>query len=286
MTYGKRILRVLNLGAGVQSTTVALMSAQGRLPRMDFAVFADTQEEPQAVYDHLQWLVSVLPFPVLVRTAGKLGDDLINGGSRRSRGTLGFASIPAFTSAVLGQGGGMLQRQCTKEYKIEVVEKAIRRDILGLSKGERVPKDVFVEQYFGLSFEEPRRIAGVRLNATSFWREPQFPLWNMEYTRRDCIAWLARAYPGRTVPRSACVFCPYRSNEEWLEQSINDLPSWHRAVQIDHALRGGALAARNMVAKMYIHRQCVPLDQADLRAKDERQGQLTLSFGCEGMCGT
>ncbi len=59
-------LRVLSLGAGVQSTTLALMAAHGEVgPMPDCAVFADTGWEPRAVYDHLAWLMSpnVLPSP-------------------------------------------------------------------------------------------------------------------------------------------------------------------------------------------------------------------------------
>lgn len=47
-------LRVLSLGAGVQSTTLALMAAHGAVgPTPDCAVFADTGCEPRAVYRHL-----------------------------------------------------------------------------------------------------------------------------------------------------------------------------------------------------------------------------------------
>ncbi len=60
-------LRVLSLGAGVQSTTLALMAAHGEIgPMPDCAIFADTGWEPAAVYEHLDWLASgnVLPFPI------------------------------------------------------------------------------------------------------------------------------------------------------------------------------------------------------------------------------
>jgi hypothetical protein len=36
---------VLSLGMGVQSTAIYLMSSLGELPRLDFAVFADTGRE-------------------------------------------------------------------------------------------------------------------------------------------------------------------------------------------------------------------------------------------------
>jgi hypothetical protein len=93
-------MNVLNLGAGVQSTAVYLLAVEGRI-KIDHAIFADTGEEPAAVYDHLRWLQSLNGPPILVRTAGKLGDDLIHGRNGGKR----FASIPAFVR-VEGQQRG------------------------------------------------------------------------------------------------------------------------------------------------------------------------------------
>ena len=95
-------LRVLSLGAGVQSTTLALMAAHGEIgPVPDCAIFADTGWEPKAVYEHLAWLRSpnVLPFPVHIVSAGDLRADLISA-SRGER----WASIPAFTRTVTPAG--------------------------------------------------------------------------------------------------------------------------------------------------------------------------------------
>ena len=64
---------MLSLGAGVQSTTLALMAANGELgPMPELCDIADTGWEPKAVYDHLAWLRSpnVLPFPVHIVSAG------------------------------------------------------------------------------------------------------------------------------------------------------------------------------------------------------------------------
>ena len=58
-------LNVLSLGAGVQSTVMALMAAEGEItPMPDCAIFADTQFEPESVYTHLDWLETQLPYPV------------------------------------------------------------------------------------------------------------------------------------------------------------------------------------------------------------------------------
>ena len=42
--------RFLSLGAGVQSSTLALMIANGELEPVDSAIFADTGWEPRKVY--------------------------------------------------------------------------------------------------------------------------------------------------------------------------------------------------------------------------------------------
>ena len=39
-------MRVLSLGAGVQSSTLALMCAAGEIEAPEIAIFADTQDEP------------------------------------------------------------------------------------------------------------------------------------------------------------------------------------------------------------------------------------------------
>ncbi len=76
-----RRLRVLALGAGVQSSMLLLMSLAGELPRLDAAIFADTQFEPQAVYQHLERLeraAHAAGVPVSRVTAGSLRDDALD----------------------------------------------------------------------------------------------------------------------------------------------------------------------------------------------------------------
>ncbi|MCG5241415.1 hypothetical protein ACIU1J_27765 [Azospirillum doebereinerae] len=95
-------LRVLSLGAGVQSTTHALMATHGEVgPMPDCAVFADTGWEPSAVYRHLAWLMApgVLAFPIHVVSAGNLRDDLLAGAQGQRS-----VSVPAYTRAAVPMG--------------------------------------------------------------------------------------------------------------------------------------------------------------------------------------
>jgi 3'-phosphoadenosine 5'-phosphosulfate sulfotransferase (PAPS reductase)/FAD synthetase len=102
-------LRVLSLGAGVQSSCVALMIAAGELPMVDCAIFADTQWEPKKVYLWLDWLEKQLPFPVYRVTAGDLRANVLE--SKNTTGSR-FASIPWFILDPKGKEG-MGRRQCT-----------------------------------------------------------------------------------------------------------------------------------------------------------------------------
>jgi hypothetical protein len=71
-------IHILSLGAGVQSSTLALMAACGEVTPMPLAaIFADTQAEPDSVYRWLDWLEKQLPFPVHRVTAGSLEADVL-----------------------------------------------------------------------------------------------------------------------------------------------------------------------------------------------------------------
>jgi hypothetical protein len=281
----------LNLGAGVQSTALYLMSIDGdepEVPKFDAAIFADVQEEPDEVYRHLEHLKSLGGPPIIVTTAGRLGDALDAGsdalGNRRTDGGH-YISIPAFTKHPQTGALGAIQRQCTKDFKVVPLEQLIRRT-LGALPGRPVPKDVIVHQYMGLSFDEPKRVIRVKqrfLAKPANWKV-HFPLWDMQMTRGDCISYLKTRLPYE-VPRSACVFCPFKSDAEWRLLRDTDKKGWERAVHIDTICRTGS----GLDAHRYVHRSCQPLDQVDLRPADEKSGQKSLFAGfqdeCEGYCG-
>jgi len=279
--------RVLNLGAGVQSTAIYLMALDGEIDAFDVAIFADVQEEPKSVYDHLNWLDSLGGPPILRVTAGRLGDALEQGtdakGCRRTDGGH-YISIPAFT--ITDSGKGVLRRQCTNDFKVAPIERAIRQELFGAPAGRPIPKDCSVTQLMGLSYDEPKRVIRVKqrfLAKPKNWTV-EFPLWDLEMTRSDCVAYLKDRVP-HEVPRSACVFCPFKSDEEWKHLRDNDPEGWARAVEIDEVCRTGT----GLDSQRFLHKQCVPLPQVDFRSADERAGQKHLFSGfqdeCEGYCG-
>jgi hypothetical protein len=178
-------IHVISLGAGVQSSTIALMAAHGEITPMPVAaIFADTQDEPKSVYDWLGWLETQLPYPVIRVSRGRLSED---------KRTL----VPAFTAT------GLMARQCTTIYKVQPIQKAINA-LLRQHQAE------LGYQWIGISLDELYRM---KPNPTKKIIN-RWPLIEREIKRYQCLRWMRlHGYP--TPPRSACVFCPYHSNAEW-----------------------------------------------------------------------
>ncbi|MFS8369416.1 hypothetical protein [Acetobacter indonesiensis] len=269
---GGPILRAISLGAGIQSTTLALMAAHGLIdPMPDCAIFADTHAEPTEVYQHIEWLSSsnVLPFPVHVVDGGNLREDLIQGlDSPKSRR---FASIPYFIRNADGSTG-IGVRGCTLRYKIEPLMQAHRK-LLGFAKGKNIRPDS-VEVWIGISRDEMYRIK----EAKARWQTNRFPLIEKRMTRQDCITWLRENdYPIPT--RSACAFCPYHSDAEWKRIRRDDPAAWQNAVDLDRAIRErGNLGLHGTP---YLHRSLKPLSEAEL---DGGMNDL-FDNDCDGLCG-
>lgn len=273
---------VLNLGAGVQSTALALLFADGALsPMPNVAIFADTQDEEDYVYSHLDWLKTQCPFPIWIRTAGKLSDDLRQG--KNSTGQR-FASIPAYTKNPEDAKKGQTRRQCTREYKLDPISKAIRRELVGLVPRQAFPKKTTrIVHHIGISVDEAGRSVRIRARMKPY-EAVIFDLIEMDWSRKECRDYLAGRVPHH-VGRSACKFCPYKSDEEWADQKANRPHSFADACQVDDSLRiPGNIVNRGMNKPMFLHASCIPLRDVVFRVGTKYE-QNRFNFECTGMCG-
>lgn len=265
-------LRVISLGAGVQSTTMALMAAHGEIgPMPDCAIFADTQWEPRAVYKHLDWLEPRLPFPVFRVTAGNLRENIA---AERPRGKFLKVDIPAYV-ALNGVPGGLINRSCTRDFKIYPIRRKVR-ELLGIS-GKRSPAHAICEQWIGISTDEAARMKPSR----EPWQTMRWPLIEAGMSRWDCLRWMERkGYPEPV--KSSCIGCPFHSDAEWRALAPDEFAE---AVEVDRRLRDRPAESYRLKGTLYLHRSCEPLDQVDLSNAEDR-GQLNLFINeCEGMCG-
>ncbi len=269
---------IISLGAGVQSSTMALMAAKGEIgPMPEAAIFADTQAEPESVMRHLDWLETQLPFPVIRGTYGSLTDDSLRLRHRQKDGVPYLKTlIPAFV-----EGHGLLGRKCTADYKVAVIRRETKK-LLGLRPADRWPKQQEVVQWLGISLDEIQRMKV----SVEKWVEFRHPLIDARMTREDCLKWMSdNGYP--EPPRSACVYCPFHSNAEWRRLKEHEPEEFQRAVEFERELQKiavEAIDAGTIKGMPYLHRSWKPIDQVDLTDYND---QMELSFldECAGMCG-
>jgi len=324
MTEPKTIT-ILSLGGGVQSTALALMAEAGMIEKPVAAIFADTGDEPAALYAHLEWIRSKVSFPIyIVKEGNGLGVDFLDalaGITNRAsqppfyvkaptlspdeialilaepepdRGTAMMIETDDFlaielteespewmewknrqTRAMNTDQGGMLWRACTRDYKIVPIRRKVRE--IMIEHGAK-----HVRQLIGISTDERQRenASGVKFITNVH------PLLEMGWNRFRCEVWLWDTF-GIKVPKSACRYCPYRSNAGWRYMKLNDPAEFELTCQFDEAMResqGKKIRGAGIVGQLFVHRSFTPLRTANL---EESPGQMDFGFEqeCHGMCG-
>jgi hypothetical protein len=293
----------LSLGAGVQNSTLALLAAAGGYgPMPEAAIFADTGDEPASVYAWLDWLEKNVPYPIHRVSIGAKLSDLATEVrlSKKSGNTYVKLGIPCYTvgrpmteeeaaaklaiaeiekgyplsggekHAVLNATAkkGMGMRQCTRSAKIE----PIRRKLRELAKGENVV------QWIGISTDEAHRMKPSR----DKWCENIWPLIDLNMTRADCLRWMEDAgWP--KPPRSACVYCPYHSDTEWLRLKTEEPVEFAAAVEFEQRLQTSYAAATALHSTPWLHSSRRPL--AEVEFKPNVKEPSLFGNECEGMCG-
>jgi len=256
------------------------MAMQGEIkPMPDAAIFADTQDEPGSVYDWLEFLIQTLPFPVHVVSKGQLSAAATTMRLSKHGKKYSKTDIPFFTlDAADGSRGKIRFRSCTADYKIVPIIKK-QREIAGIKRGET---DVRVFAWIGISTDEIRRIKPSK----EPWSENRFPLVEKRMSRFDCLRWMAdQGYP--EPPRSACVYCPYHSNEEWRRLQKDEPQSFELAVEFEKSVQKAKENSDNFRSQPFLHKSCQPLGEVDFRSDVERGQKLLAGWEdeCEGMCG-
>jgi len=265
---------ILSLGAGVQSSALALMAAAGEIgPMPDAAIFADTHAEPASLYRWLDWLEKQLPFPVIRISAGDLAETSTRPRlSGRSGEYYLSHNVPAYTVNSDGSAGNY-RRQCTDKHKIVPLTKETDR----IRNGK--PATVWI----GISWDEIQRMKDAHRDGV----QHRWPLIERQWTRRHCIEWMeARGYP--SPPRSACSFCPYHSNREWRRLRAEEPEAWAQAQEYERRLQEAAKSVPRLDGVPFLHPSRVPLGEVNLDADAnqlEFAGLQTLQNECSGMCG-
>jgi 3'-phosphoadenosine 5'-phosphosulfate sulfotransferase (PAPS reductase)/FAD synthetase len=253
-------LRVLSLGWGVQSWTLAAMAAHGDIEKPDLAIHSDTGHEHQGTYEFAAtwgpWL-EYHGIPVVTVRAMHHVTNVVASGHA--------IMIPAYTISDEGKKG-QLRRQCTDRWKIRPMRKQISQELLlrGLRK-----RPGAVEMLLGISWDESERMKASDVQYIT----NAFPLIDQRRTRTDCIYWLGdRGLP--VPPKSSCTFCPYKSRKHWRDLAREDGPDWHAALQTDNLIRD-----RRPPFPLFVHPLRIPLAEATRTEGQQTEMDLTCDTG-------
>lgn len=263
-------MKVLNLGWGIQSFTLAAMVALGELEPIDAAIHADTTHERSATYAFAAtWTPWLEALGVRVVTVRGNPDRLL-------AVTTNKTDIPAHASSSDSKNGGLLQRQCTGVWKIAPIRRWIQEQRRSISNTmENLDKAIYmdhVEQWLGISLDEAERMKPSDVKYITH----RWPLIEKRMSRNDCINWLQR-HDLEVPVKSSCVFCPYHNRSAWYEMKRENGADWQKAVEVDEAIR----KARPPF-DLFLHSDRIPL--IDIRSPQDN-GQLEMfSEECSGVC--
>jgi len=251
-------MKVISLGWGVQSFTLAAMVALGELEPVDYAIHADTTHESVLTYAFAEkWTPWMEERGVKVVTVRVESADF-----HKQEKLKGLGTPPLFTKT--DDENGMLNRSCTQRWKIAPMRKWLQSN----RGGEQV------EQWMGISLDEFQRMKPSNVK----YIKHRWPLIEKRMSRHDCKVWLDK-HNIEIPPRSSCVFCPFHSRKEW--RNVKQIPQdWKKAVEVDEQIR----KARPPY-DLYVCNQRKPLPECDFDSPQDK-GQLELwNEECSGYCG-
>lgn len=241
--------QIWNNGGGMQSAAIAALIVQGKLPKPDLAVIADTGRERSSTWAYMDAVIVPALATVGVTMHRIHKDDYATVdlyGGKDGQSLL----IPAYTT----QGGevGKLPGYCSGEWKREVVRRWATK-VHGVKA---------VTNWIGYSIDEMGRAVSAQKAKKSQGKwKPEFPLINLGMNRGDCIALVCRVMGWPAPPRSSCWLCPNMLVGEWRDVMADDIDR-PKVIQFDRDMR-----KRDPHA--WLTDQAVPIDQADFDDANE-----------------
>ena len=240
---------LFSYGGGRQGVAICALIIQGKLPRPDAIVIADTSREKSSTWEYMeiytQPALREIGLEIEVAPHSLATVDIQSGN--------GDVLMPLFTSP-----DGKLPTFCSNEWKKRVCQRWARKRFPG--------EDIDV--WIGFSTDEINRIS--RSDA-SWWRYRWPLIEDVRMSSSDCIAEAKRmGWP--EPPRSSCWMCPHMSNQEWKGLPEHEFKA---AVELERELQ-------QTDSNVWLHRDRVPLSEVDFDAQQD-----LFDSGCKtGYCFT
>ena len=193
-------MRILSFGAGVQTTALAILAVQGKMP-VDVVVFADTKGEKPETY----WYMENYTIPLL-QHEGIRFEWLENQSKYDGKSLYDFSIKHQFLP-------GMPSRQCSDHFKARVIHK-------------KFPK---AQKMIGFNTDEIKR------SENPIHKGSIFPLLELGYSGSDCVQ-IIQDYGWMIPTKSSCFFCPFQRPYEWNWLKTRHYDLFHKALELEQAM--------------------------------------------------
>ncbi len=217
-------MKVLSLGAGVNSTALLVLKAQGKVD-FDIAIFADTGGEQPETYQYLKEVI--IPFckkhNIDLRFTKKDGESLYD---------------DYFSKKIIPT---TVWRSCSDHFKIRPIRKYLIRNF----------PDEKIETLIGYCKGEEERAKNNDCGITA-------PLIEMGINREGCMKIIKDA--GLLTPiKSGCFFCPYQEGKSWINLLKNHPDLFDEA----EALEENGRRFPELILPFYANLSCSQLRKAE-----------------------
>jgi hypothetical protein len=263
--------RFISWGGGLQSTTMAIMSALGDLPKVDAVIHADPGNEWSLNYRTIEWYLKWLNEQGVHAESVKSKPSILDAIEKCD------VYLPLWTET-----GAPMRRQCTNHHKLIPLKRRLR-EIAGYhATNPPHPKPGEFEAWIGFTLDEQERRA---LSRTKYMVS-RWPLIELGMTRDDCTKYL-QEHKLPIPPKSACVICPYRRAKDWIAIRDQTPEEFQQAINIDNGIRLAKPNKYIKTDKIYLYQGLVPLEDADLDKIAEEDEQRAKKQGyqiiiCDG----
>jgi hypothetical protein len=261
MAKGGSVIEVFSSGGGTQSAAIAALIVQGRLPKPDFVVIADTERERGTTWAYLDEVIRPALHSIGLEVHrvrfSEWGSMPAHGKPWKSHNG-NTILLPAWTN----QTGniGKLDGFCSKPWKAEIVDRYLSRQF-GITRGQR-------RKWIGYSLDEPKRFTRIMVSEEGQKGLIRLPLVRDVPTRRHQAIALVEALGWPKPPRSACYMCPNQGDDEWATITPEEMQA---AIALEKELQADD-------PFIFLHSSCVPLDQIDF-TREPDQPELALDGG-------
>jgi hypothetical protein len=236
------MIEVFSSGGGTQSTCMAALIVQGRLPKPDYVVIADTGRECETTWQYMD----AVTIPALNQIGVEVHRILPDWQSVPAHGMNYMTHngntmiIPAWTD----QNGdvGKLSGFCSSRWKVEVVDRFLSRQF-GITRSK-------YRKWIGFSLDEWRRAQRLMTSEEGRKGLIRLPLvYDVPLKRYEAIKEVVKmGWP--TPPRSRCWMCPNQQDDEWSEMPLDE---FDKAVAFEKEIQV-------IDPHAWLHKSCLPLD--------------------------